>query len=146
MNIDPRLSQIKDCLYRISTKAFIRKNGKFLLAWESGDTGWTFPGGGVDYGESPRDALLRELSEELGQNKEDIKTDFVIKAMNLGQIVHDVPRCNVFFDVSITNDSKIKSSEIDKWQWFDVLDIDSLELDPSTGDLTGVISHLQSSQ
>ena len=30
------------------------------------DGGWTLPGGGLDFGESPREAVLRELAEETG--------------------------------------------------------------------------------
>jgi 8-oxo-dGTP diphosphatase len=50
--------------------AIIERNGRFLIARRpEGKTlalKWEFPGGKVESGESPRDALHRELAEELG--------------------------------------------------------------------------------
>jgi 8-oxo-dGTP diphosphatase len=45
-------------------------DGRFLLARRRPGSHlaglWEFPGGGVEEGEAPEDALIRELSEELG--------------------------------------------------------------------------------
>jgi 8-oxo-dGTP diphosphatase len=50
--------------------ALIRKKGEVLLGRrpEEGSLAgqWEFPGGKIELGESPREALKRELSEELG--------------------------------------------------------------------------------
>ncbi|NTV92967.1 MAG: (deoxy)nucleoside triphosphate pyrophosphohydrolase [Chlorobiaceae bacterium] len=50
--------------------AIIERNGRFLIARRpEGKTfalKWEFPGGKVESGESPQDALHRELAEELG--------------------------------------------------------------------------------
>ena len=40
--------------------------GRVVLIKQSYSRGWRFPGGGVDRGEPPAAALLRELSEEIG--------------------------------------------------------------------------------
>jgi 8-oxo-dGTP diphosphatase len=55
---------------RLAAKALIRRDGRILLARLSAravETGrWTLPGGGVDHGESPETALVREVAEETG--------------------------------------------------------------------------------
>jgi 8-oxo-dGTP diphosphatase len=59
-------SNIPDCFYRIGIKALITDTeGRFLLCRES-DNWWNLPGGGLEYGESPRETLKREIKEEMG--------------------------------------------------------------------------------
>jgi 8-oxo-dGTP diphosphatase len=55
---------------RLAAKALIRRDDRVLLArlsLHAVETGrWTLPGGGVDHGESPETALVREVDEEAG--------------------------------------------------------------------------------
>jgi len=51
--------------------AIIRKDGRFLIARRMDDgtpdsLKWEFPGGKVEPGENPKNALVREIKEELG--------------------------------------------------------------------------------
>lgn len=54
--------------YRTSIKALIfDENKKILLTKDGGDSGkWDFPGGGMDWGETPQLCLAREIQEEMG--------------------------------------------------------------------------------
>jgi len=58
----------------IVTAAVIMRENKLLLAQRlpTGDWGgrWEFPGGKVEFGETPRNGLERELLEELGISSE----------------------------------------------------------------------------
>jgi len=46
--------------------AVIDDRGQVLLVKHRYNPGWRLPGGGVNRGEPPRDAVLRELAEEVG--------------------------------------------------------------------------------
>ncbi|HEX6258448.1 MAG TPA: NUDIX hydrolase [Candidatus Saccharimonadales bacterium] len=55
-----------DYLYRVSLKCLVRnKNGEVLVVKESSRTWWDLPGGGMDHGESIKDAIAREMKEEV---------------------------------------------------------------------------------
>ncbi len=47
--------------------------GRVLLARRGDHRGWQFPQGGVREGEPPRDAMFRELKEELGLGPSDVR-------------------------------------------------------------------------
>ena len=59
---------------RVAAYALCVREGRVLLAQLSDRTGmagvWTLPGGGVEHGEHPRDAVLREVYEETGLTAE----------------------------------------------------------------------------
>lgn len=55
-----------DYLFRVSMKALIiNDDGDILVVKESGRDWWDLPGGGMDHGESIKDAIRRELYEEV---------------------------------------------------------------------------------
>lgn len=55
---------------RVAAYALLTRDGEVLLTQMSSRTRiegrWTLPGGGIDHGEDPRDALRREVHEETG--------------------------------------------------------------------------------
>lgn len=63
--------EYNDHLFRVSIKAVIRNaRGEVLVVHEKGQSGWGFPGGGMDHGETLKEAMKRELYEELGYEGE----------------------------------------------------------------------------
>lgn len=53
---------------RVAAYAVVERRGRLLLThWRRGHMhGWTLPGGGLEAGEDPRDAVVREVFEETG--------------------------------------------------------------------------------
>lgn len=102
MDIDPRLEEIDDSLYRVAIRALIVSDSRILAVKEvDGGDWWAIPGGGVDYGETLKDCLLREIKEEIGVQDSSISGDFEIIHYNIGKVVNGVPRMNVYFKVSV---------------------------------------------
>ena len=44
----------------------VNEDGHVFLAGRAGRRGWQFPQGGIRHGESPEEAMFRELTEEIG--------------------------------------------------------------------------------
>ncbi len=59
--------------FRLAAYAVCIEDGRVLLARHvspKGESNWTLPGGRVEHGEDPFDAVIREVAEETGCNAE----------------------------------------------------------------------------
>lgn len=134
MQIDPRLDEIDDCLYRVATKAIVVHGDKVLLVKEIPELWWGFPGGGVDHNETLETSLIRELVEELGIKSSDITTDFKIVHHTIGTIVDKIPRMNVFYKVNIKETVLGKTDQVAEWQWVTRDEFMEIDMSPSYKD------------
>lgn len=131
MQIDPRLNDIDDCLYRVAIRTLIVQNNKVLLVQETPEMWWAFPGGGVDHGETVASTLARELEEELDVPAQQVLSDFRIAYYNIGSVVNGVPRMNIYFKASVPEDLLGHTDQIAKWAWFTKDELLQLNLNPS---------------
>ena len=70
-------------LYRVSIKALVLDNDKRFLLQKEESGVWDLPGGGLEFGEKPKEALEREVREEMGLRVFDIssKPDYFITVL-----------------------------------------------------------------
>ena len=107
--------------------------GQVLWARRIGQDAWQFPQGGINDGETPEQALYRELDEEIGLSPEDVE----ILAFTRGWLRYRLPRRMVRYNSKpvcigqkqkwyllklVSDDSRINvnntdSPEFDGWQW-----------------------------
>lgn len=131
MPIDPRLNDIDDCLYRVAVRVLIVQDDKMLLVKEADDDWWALPGGGVDHGETIESTLVREVEEELGVPASEVSSDFQIVYYNIGSVVNNVPRMNLFFKASVPEELLKKTDHVSEWKWFTKEEFMKAELHPS---------------
>lgn len=132
--IDRHGDSLKDYLFRVSVKALIvNEQDQVLIVREHGHDWWDLPGGGVDHGESIKEALTRELAEEVSFEGEfsqevlvvedpsysinhkvyQIRVTFLIKTDNLrfkaGDDCEEIKFVDpgIFADSQLTNERKI---------------------------------------
>lgn len=102
----------------IPVKALIRKDDKILLALEP-DGQWALPGGRINEGEQPREALKREIFEELGV---EIKIGGIVDA-TIFQSKDGTNHCVVVFDATLVDESSSitpDGGEIKETRWVSV--------------------------
>lgn len=116
--IDPRLNDIDDCLYRVAARVLITQDNKILLVKEVSDDWWALPGGGIDHGETIEVSLRREIEEELGVSSEEVTSDFQIIHYSIGNVVNGVPRMNLYFKVSVPERMLKQTAHVAEWKWF----------------------------
>ena len=68
----------------VGAMALVEHRGKIVLVRQSYTNGWHLPGGGVERGEPPATAVMRELREELGLTNSALPELFGIYTRKLG--------------------------------------------------------------
>jgi 8-oxo-dGTP pyrophosphatase MutT (NUDIX family) len=119
---------------RIAAALLIGSNGHTLLVRKRGTQAFMQPGGKIDAGEQPAEALARELFEELNLRIDPSDAtylgDFSAPAANEPGFTVHAELFQVHIDVPVT-----PAAEIEEVRWIDPAGDGGLHLAPLTSDL-----------
>ncbi|MEV8535290.1 NUDIX domain-containing protein [Streptomyces sp. NPDC051211] len=132
---------------RISVYAIAEREGRLLLARLSEDSpvfepgAWHLPGGGIDSGEQPLEALKRELHEETGLTLLDARL-LDARSYRAHRNGIDWDLVALFYSVEL-GDGLAQVVEAngstDAAAWVPLADLDGVELSPPTADAVALI-------
>lgn len=88
---------------RCACRGAVIQGGTILLSYETKTDLWMIPGGGIEEGESDKDCVIRELSEETGYLVEPIKRAFTIE-----EYYEDVRYVTYYFVCNIVGETQRK--------------------------------------
>ena len=111
-----RVVRVGQTRFTVTAGAFVFNNeGRILLLEHEfrADSRWGIPGGFLDKGEQPTEALQRELREEVSLEVSDVKLYFARALKRPHQV-------ELYFACTPVNQPKPSSFEIRHAAWFDV--------------------------
>lgn len=120
-------------IIRIAAALLVGADGKLMLVRKRGTTAFMQPGGKIESGEAPVDALVRELEEELGLSipramPQPLGQFSAPSANEPGHVVH----AEMF---RITTAAEVRpAAEIEEAVWVDLHEAETLDLAPLTRD------------
>lgn len=121
-------SQIGHATPKIDTRAAIFQDDAVLLVQGSDDGKWSLPGGWADPGESPSEAIAREVHEEAGYS---VSVDRLLALYDRDRHPHPPLEFHVYklvFDCTITGGEPTTSLETDAVRFFPLTDLPPLSL------------------
>ena len=113
MNVERKVIRVVAAVIRDGNRIFATQRGYGDLKG-----GWEFPGGKIEEGETPQEALVREIKEEL-------ETEIMVGDL-IDTIEYDYPKFHLSMDCFwaeiVSGDLTLKEHEAAKWLTKDELD------------------------
>ncbi len=113
---------------KLEVRGVVIRDGKILLVQEQSDGLWTLPGGWAGVGDSPSDAVVREIREESGFETRATKLLALLDRNRHGHLPHVNHIYKVFIRCEITGGSPTTSHEIQDVGFFAEDEIPELSL------------------
>lgn len=124
-----------DLLLLPAVTAIIRNGDRFLLARQHGSDAWGLIGGGIEPGETPHDAVTREVIEELGVKP---AVGDLVGAYGGSDLIIDYPNgdrvayTTIAFECELPDGAKLilEEEELVEVGWFQPSELAALRLQP----------------
>jgi ADP-ribose pyrophosphatase YjhB (NUDIX family) len=113
---------------KVDVRGVVFRDGRILLVQERSDGLWTLPGGWADVGDSPADAVVREVREESGYETRATKLLALLDRNRHGHPPHVDHIYKVFIRCEILGGSPTTSHEIQGVDFFGEDEIPDLSL------------------
>jgi ADP-ribose pyrophosphatase YjhB (NUDIX family) len=113
---------------KVDVRGVVFRDGKILLVQERSDGLWTLPGGNADVGDSPAEAVVREIREESGFETRATKLLALLDRNRHGHPPHINHFYKVFVRCEIVGGSPATSHEIQGVGFFAEEEIPELSL------------------
>lgn len=128
------------CYYRVSVKGVvIDENGRVLLTRQDNNK-WDMLGGGLDYGEDPKDCLRREVYEEAGLTVTNI-SERPMYFLTVKRESRDSYLANIIYQITLENLDFTPSEECQELRFFTPEEMDSIELFPNVRALRQLLTN-----
>lgn len=113
---------------KLDVRGVVFREDRILLVQERSDGLWTLPGGWVDVGDSPSEAVIREAREESGYEVRVTKLLALVDRNRHGHPPHPNHIYKLFFRCEIIGGSPSASMETQQVGFFDEHDLPPLSL------------------
>jgi ADP-ribose pyrophosphatase YjhB (NUDIX family) len=136
LNSDADYEHVRDAFRRevghatpkLDVRGVVFRDGSVLLVRERSDGLWTLPGGWVDPGESPSEAVAREVREESGYDVEVTRLLALYDRDKHGHPPHPHHIYKLFFECRAVGGVATASEETDAAAFFDAQALPTLSL------------------
>jgi ADP-ribose pyrophosphatase YjhB (NUDIX family) len=103
---------------KVDVRGAVFRDDTILLVKERSDGGWTLPGGWADVGDSPSDAVVREIAEESGYQTRAVKLLALYDRNKHGHPAYPFHAYKIFFQCELIGGAPATSGETDEVGFF----------------------------
>lgn len=114
-------------IQRTTTKAIFNRDNKILFVKDPKGV-WELPGGRIEHGENPKEALKREIEEELGWK--DVKVNNIIDSWSFQSQANNTDYHFIILTYACTSDEKVikEDDEYTEYKWIPIPEVEKFNM------------------